>query len=483
MLISKCPNTTTAAASALLIGFFSLSVHAATITVTTLSDSGPGSLRDAIELATAGDIIDFRGGLSGTILLGSTLILDKSLTILGNPGIVLDGNDLVRPVSVSSAQQVSLRELIIQRGAAGDGAGILSSGTLALTDVVLRDNHASDRGGALFVNVGSYALLRVEFSDNSAVADGGALMDVGTGASSIANSRLTNNVSNGAGGAIRHASMQTLNISNSVISGNAVTRLSGAAQGGGISSQAGVLRVTGSTVSGNKAFFGGGIMLQGVGAVSDLARLDLSESAVINNSAQSVGGGLYVLGATLNSTNSTISNNLAGLSLGGGIVMENRSTEDARASLINNTIAFNRAGLAGGGIAVVSGKLSLKNSVIAGNSAASNAAGSNPDLLGTFLSLSFNLVGTRGTSTGYINSDLPDGTLPQLGTLRFNGGLSLSIAPQAGSPLINAISFQNCAGITRDQRRYSRPAGNCDIGALEVEGVAPPGVLFADGFE
>jgi len=115
--------------------------------------------------------------LSGTILLGSTLVRDKTLTLLGNPGFVLDGSDLVCPVTVSAPQQDSLRELIIQRGAAGDGAGIFSAGSLTLTDVVLRDNHTSCRGGALLVNGGRYALLRV--------ADGGALVDVGTSASSI----------------------------------------------------------------------------------------------------------------------------------------------------------------------------------------------------------------------------------------------------------------------------------------------------------
>jgi len=130
------------------------------------------------------------------IVLGSTLFLDnKRVTTLGNPGIVLTGNDLVRPVTISAAQQVSLSDLIIQRGAGGYGAGILSAGILALTDVVLRNKHASNRGGALFVSAGRCALLRVEFSENSAVADGGALMDVGTGASSIADSRLLNNIS------------------------------------------------------------------------------------------------------------------------------------------------------------------------------------------------------------------------------------------------------------------------------------------------
>ncbi len=473
-----------AAAGTLLLSLSSFAAHAATLTVSTLVDSGPGSLRDAITLAAAGDTIDFTSGLRGTILLASSLSLDKGLTILGNPGVILDGNNLVRPVTVA-AVQVSLSELTIQRGAAADGAGIFSAGTLVLTDVVLRNNHASNRGGALFVSAGRFALQRVELSDNSAVADGGALMDVGTGASSIANSRMLNNVSGAAGGAIRHVSRQLLTISNSVISGNAVTALPGpslptVAQGGGISSEDGLLNISGSTISGNKAFYGGGIHVQ-IRALL-VSRLDLSESAIINNTALSDGGGLFIFGATLNSTNNTLSNNVAAVADGGAIAIDWSGLFFPTVRLTNNTIAYNRAAVNGGGVSVAIGAandtLTIKSSVIV-----RNASASDPDLQGDFTSLGFNLVGTRGTSSGYIGSDLANGTPSQLGNLRFNGGPSLSIAPSATSPLVNVIPAANCAGIARDQRGYQRPPANCDIGALELEGVLPPNELFANGFE
>jgi len=44
-----------AAAGTLLLSLSSFAAHAATLTVSTLVDSGPGSLRDAITLAAAGD--------------------------------------------------------------------------------------------------------------------------------------------------------------------------------------------------------------------------------------------------------------------------------------------------------------------------------------------------------------------------------------------------------------------------------------------
>ena len=64
----------------LLISMMSPHLMAATITVTSLSDSGAGSLRQAISDAAAGDTIDFDNTLSGTISTTSTLNIDKDLT-------------------------------------------------------------------------------------------------------------------------------------------------------------------------------------------------------------------------------------------------------------------------------------------------------------------------------------------------------------------------------------------------------------------
>src|ERR1700676_3056952 len=56
---------------------------AATITVTNLNDSGPGSLRNAIASASSGEIINFSE--MGTIILHTPLYINTSLTISG-PG-------------------------------------------------------------------------------------------------------------------------------------------------------------------------------------------------------------------------------------------------------------------------------------------------------------------------------------------------------------------------------------------------------------
>jgi hypothetical protein len=59
----------------LLVAGLSLSmapVFAATLTVTNTYDSGPGSLRDAIAVASPGDTVNFSLAYPATITLGST---------------------------------------------------------------------------------------------------------------------------------------------------------------------------------------------------------------------------------------------------------------------------------------------------------------------------------------------------------------------------------------------------------------------------
>ncbi|MDX2088617.1 MAG: right-handed parallel beta-helix repeat-containing protein [Kofleriaceae bacterium] len=69
------------------------------LVVSTVADDGPGSLRAALRDAPADAVIGFSPDLAGqTIVLASTLELDRSVTIDGSaaPGITLDGNDQVR---------------------------------------------------------------------------------------------------------------------------------------------------------------------------------------------------------------------------------------------------------------------------------------------------------------------------------------------------------------------------------------------------
>ncbi len=78
---------------------------AAALGVTTTSDSGPGSLRQAIADAVAGDIISFDLPDHSTITLASELLVTKNLTISG-PGpvhLTISGNNTVRVLQVNGS--------------------------------------------------------------------------------------------------------------------------------------------------------------------------------------------------------------------------------------------------------------------------------------------------------------------------------------------------------------------------------------------
>ena len=97
-------------------------------TVTSVADSGAGSLRQAINASIAGDSIDFDPALNGqTITLTSgQLGIGRDLTING-PGwdkLTISGNDRLRIFQMASGHTVSISGLTLSHGKAqgGDGA-------------------------------------------------------------------------------------------------------------------------------------------------------------------------------------------------------------------------------------------------------------------------------------------------------------------------------------------------------------------------
>src|SRR5262249_42111385 len=126
-----------------------------TFTVTNLFDSGPGSLRAAVDAANTtpgADVIKFAGGLRGTIPLASELSVTADLTIDGPNAdrLTVSGGGATRVFHVSgAATDLALDGLTIANGLASVpggnafGGGLLNEGaSVSLAHVVLANNQA-----------------------------------------------------------------------------------------------------------------------------------------------------------------------------------------------------------------------------------------------------------------------------------------------------------------------------------------------------
>ncbi len=154
-------------------GIFSLSLHAAT--VSTLADSGPGSLRQALINAMPGETIDF--SVTGTINLNSRLLVDQPVTITG-PGmnqLSINGQNNHRVMEIT-ANPVIIEDLAIINGMArgGDGGDSETGGG---------GGGGGAEGGGVFAPAGSdVSFNRVRFAGNTAQGgDGGSSGVTGLG--------------------------------------------------------------------------------------------------------------------------------------------------------------------------------------------------------------------------------------------------------------------------------------------------------------
>jgi hypothetical protein len=229
--------------------------------VTTTSDSGPGSLRAAITAANAlagPDTILFAETLAcatppcTTITLSSELPpIAGALTITG-PGaanLTLSGAGLYLPFVVGGEASLKLSGITIAHGLGSLGGAIFNNGTLEVTDSTFHANYATANGGAIS-NGGTLKVTNSTFSENSA-KEGGAIDNSAT--LEVTNSTFFNNSANrlgtfdGGGGGIRNRfpleGPVTATVTNSTFSGNAGKRGCCAAGGGAIYN-AGTLHLT-----------------------------------------------------------------------------------------------------------------------------------------------------------------------------------------------------------------------------------------------
>jgi hypothetical protein len=205
-----------------------LPAWAATQTVTTTQDDGPGSLRMAMRNAASGDTIQL--SVTGVITLASALPqIGNNLAIIG-PGadrLAVSGGGAVQVFWIEQGATVSLAGFTIQDANDSEGA-VTNFGTLTLNHMLVRNNVGTEYSGGI-LNESALTVTNSTFSGNTG-SSGGAILNFGQ-----------------------------LVVTNSTFSGNAAT------YGGAIYSNVDVfdppgrIDVTNATFSGNNGTSGGGI--------------------------------------------------------------------------------------------------------------------------------------------------------------------------------------------------------------------------------
>lgn len=410
-------------------GAFLLPARAATFTVVNSSDSGTGSLRDALSLANANADADtivfdssaFSATSPQTIVLSSgELPLAHDVTVLG-PGAGLlgvSGNNASRVLHVTGGR-ATLSGLSILSGAilTGDGGGVLVNGgtTLSMNGCVVAGNNAGgtkSNGGGIAV-AGTLNLNACTVSGNTASAGGGIVTTTRSATISLNDCFVaTNTASAGNDGGIGNSG--TMTMTGCTVAGNIAKGTDNTGNGGGVLNN-GTLSLTNCTVVGNSSS-GGGF---GGGGLINTGALTLANCTVADNTASTISGGIY---------------NFSG------------------------------------------GSLSLQASIVARNSVTTATSGSNPNIqsdaaTSTFSDGDSNLIGdnTGGPTFTGTHNQLGTATSPinpgfDPAGLKFNGGPTPTLALVAGSPAIDA-NFSN-ALVVDDQRGVLRDA-RPDIGAFE----------------
>jgi Ca2+-binding RTX toxin-like protein len=414
----------------------------ATIAVTTLADSGAGSLRQAIADATAGDMLD-ASGLTGTINLNSTLAIDKSLTIVG-PGtssLAISGQDTVRVVD-QSAGTVTVRDLTIRNGNAGTGWGggwNAVNASVTFERVRLTENVAF-WGGAIAAEAGDGTTVTVDLIDSS-VDENNARWLSGAGINTIRGGGIWLTSGSGSTG-----STLNFNAAGSTIANNLATAPSpeqSVAQGGGV--------------------YGLAAPGPSFGSEGGTLNIDIVNSTLVGNQVRAIG------------TDNVGLDGGALVAIGDSNYVGSVAEGKAYLTLRNVTVTESRLAASGGSISATYGAgialnewttWEVDNSIIYGNTGAAEIGALGASLQDS----SHNLFGSTATMfTDGVNNNRV-GVDPLLGTLGDHGGLTQTVPLLAGSPAIDAGN--NAVAPTRDQRGYYR-SGASDVGAFEFNGLPP----------
>jgi hypothetical protein len=391
--------------------------QAATIVVVqNCNDSGPGSLRAAYANAVDNETIDLTQLVCSRITLGSALVdpVAAANVTLRGPGrdlLAIDGDALYQVLVHRGNGGLHVDQLTITNGhytgtrggCIYSAGGVEASGTL-VSSCILDTNQMTAYGGAIYAK-DVVSLFDSTIADSSAKAAGSNL---------------------GRGGGVYCAGIV---MARSTISGNS------ADSGGGMLAH-GLTDIEDSTFSGNRARYYGGAL-----SVSNNAFAHTIRNSTISGNSAAIGGGIYA--SSVNIYNSTI--------------VQNKTTSTSTS-----------------GAGLFLGASVLHSTIVANNTSDNGLLEDDVSAYGLVVGSNNLIMAAKGpVPAGSITID------PKLGPLQDNGGPTRTHALLPGSPAIGRGG--NVLSLGNDQRGapFGRVDGaSADIGAFEFSDT-----IFRDGLE
>lgn len=413
------------------------------------------SLREALTAANANPDADtIRFGLPAARRVGANVAAAMTMMTLSSALPVITTNvHLIGPGADmltidANASQVDQRRVL-------EFAGALTGSVSGFT---LRGGVASGGGGISLSNGSNLALSNVVIRDNDGLgAGGGGILADGSGSITLDNVTLQMNQTSGEGGGARliGTSGLTGSITNTTITENTAHTAGGLALG-----NLGSFIVTGTTVSNNTASTRvGGVFLWGNSDVT------VTNSTITENVAQGTGGGggLYTQNtAKATVTNSTINNNRAlGLvqNLGGGVVVGGGSTvEMTGGSISGNEVA---AG-SGGAISTFTGTVKLTDVTVADNKATTVGGG------GAIYANGATITIMGGTFNNNVSMVGAGGAMLQDGGTTSIDGTTFMANKNMGGFAGGAISMLNAANLTITGATFDGNQATASAGAIAL---------------
>ncbi len=335
--------------------------------VTSTDNDGPGSLRQVIADASSGATIEFSDDTDGrTITLASEIVIDKSLTVLGNgqDATRISGGGTTRIFVVSATEeQVDFEQLSLADGLAGSGGAIMyrPNAVGKLMDVTIKDSEATGdaatMGGGAIANMGGTVyLLNATLSGNKASGNsgsGGAIINGEGGMLKVRTSSFRANTASRAGGALEDVSGDgtTVDITDTDFTMNKAGSAPG--NGGAIHiTGPGNMNITGGTARGNEATQEGGAYWNDSGKMI-VRDVQFMRNKATGEKADDGGGALFNNGGTLEVYGGLFRGNesVSGSGSGGAI----HNTVGGNLIIEGGTYENNRAARAGGAVESASG--------------------------------------------------------------------------------------------------------------------------------